>query len=67
VTTDDDRDILTQVEEGLAKVYKPEGVAIWMAAEHEQWEGWTVSEMLNHGRGPEVLAAIDRLQVGSMG
>ncbi len=60
-------DILTQVELALAEVYTPEGMAIWMKAEHKQWDGWTVSEMLNHGRGDEVLQVIDQLASGAFG
>jgi len=63
----DDVDILTRIEEALAEVYDPEGVEIWMMASHKQWDGWTVSEMLNHGRGDEVLAAVERLATGAFG
>jgi hypothetical protein len=59
-----DRSSVNQIEEALAEVFTPEGAAIWMTAEHERWGGWTVSEMLNHGRGQEVLALIAALADG---
>lgn len=60
-----DAEMWEQVEEGLAQVYKPEGVRTWLRAEHKQWDGWTVSEMFNHGRGDEVLAVVDQLVTGA--
>lgn len=62
---DDDDYSYERIRAELADIYTPEGVAIWMSNEHKQWGGWTVSEMLNHNRGDEVLAAIDRLRSGA--
>ena len=60
-------DILTQIKTALAEVYTPEGCRIWMGAKQQQWGGLTVDEMLERGRGDEVLATIDRLASGSFG
>ena len=62
-----DKDIYEKIRDGLAEIYTPEGVDIWLASEHKRWDGWTVSEMVNHGRGDEVLAAIDQLASGAFG
>lgn len=62
-----DPDMWERIREALAEVFTPEGVDIWMAAEHRQFGGWTVTEMVNHNRGDEVLAAIDRLASGAFG
>lgn len=60
-----DDEIIVQIQRALAEVYTPEGVAIWMTAPHKQWNGWTVSEMVNHGRGQDVLALVDQLAWGN--
>lgn len=60
-------DIYTLIRDELEKVYTPEGCDIWLDAEHEQFGGKTVSQMLSLGRGQEVLAAIDRLASGAFG
>jgi hypothetical protein len=64
---DDGDYTVERIRRELAAVYTPEGVDVWMTAEHDQWNGWTVTEMLNHNRGDEVLAAIERLVTGAFG
>lgn len=42
----EDDEAIVRIQRALAEVYTPEGVDIWLAAEHKEWGGWTVSEML---------------------
>jgi hypothetical protein len=45
----------------LASVYTSEGVHIWLTAEHKQFGGLTVDEMVAAGRKDEVLAVAEAL------
>lgn len=71
---------LVQVVTELAKVYKDEGAAIWLnspqfdrSAYGNSAAGWgpppitakTALDLVAAGRGAEVLAAVERLQVGA--
>lgn len=58
-------DIRAQVEALLAEVYLPEGVQIWLHAKH-RWSGMERAvDLIDGGRGAEVLAAAERLVGGA--
>lgn len=65
MTTAVPAEIRAQVEALLAEVYLPEGVQIWLTSRH-RWLGMErAADLIEDGRGAEVLAAAERLVGGS--
>lgn len=61
----DARDIEARVRELLGEIYLPEGVDIWLSSPHRWLGGERGIDLINSGRGDEVLAAAERLVGGA--
>lgn len=60
-----DRAQLEQVLDGLAEVYHPEGILIWLRAPNLQFAGRSALQLLDDGDGERVLEVIGQLTSGS--
>lgn len=63
--TAEPREILDQVEALLAEVYLPEGVQIWLHSQHRWFGMERAVDLIEDGRGAEVLAAAECLVGGA--
>lgn len=55
------------VRMALSRVYRPQGVEIWMRSRHPAFGGLTAEQMIQGGMTDDVLAEIDRLSTGAFG
>lgn len=65
VTGEEMSDIRDEISAGLAEVYLPEGVKIWLASRNRNLGGRSAQELIDSGRGEEVLAEVERLVGGA--